>query len=129
MLIVGGTNYYYITANDATTLTVWGDATEGGAVSSPADYALVDYRLQNTSPAIDTGTYIDVPPTDFDGVARPQGAGFDMGAYERSAGSKGECEFQLLFDDEWPFISSDLGLKENIPHAPSGKYMSVGVWR
>ena len=42
-----------------------------------------DYRLSAASPAIDAGeTRADVP-TDIVGVARPQGARFDIGAYER----------------------------------------------
>ena len=34
------------------------------------------------SPAIDAGTVTGVPPTDQRGVARPQGAGVDIGAFE-----------------------------------------------
>ncbi len=34
------------------------------------------------SPALDAGTAIGVPPTDQRGVARPQGAGVDIGAFE-----------------------------------------------
>jgi parallel beta-helix repeat protein len=41
-----------------------------------------DYHLTSVSPAIDTGTSVNAPSFDFDGVARPQGAGFDIGAYE-----------------------------------------------
>jgi hypothetical protein len=41
-----------------------------------------DFRLQAGSPAIDAGTASGAPATDFAGTARPQGAGFDMGAYE-----------------------------------------------
>jgi hypothetical protein len=41
-----------------------------------------DYHLSADSPAIDAGTAGRAPPTDLDGVARPQGAGYDIGAYE-----------------------------------------------
>ncbi len=41
-----------------------------------------DFHLQNTSPAIDQGSFIDAPITDFDGILRPQGLGYDMGAFE-----------------------------------------------
>jgi hypothetical protein len=41
-----------------------------------------DFHLKSTSPAIDKGTATNAPLTDFDGTTRPQGAGYDMGAYE-----------------------------------------------
>jgi hypothetical protein len=44
-----------------------------------------DYRLRAGSPALDSGTSTNAPSTDLNGIARPQGAGFDMGAYERIA--------------------------------------------
>ncbi|HOZ49677.1 MAG TPA: choice-of-anchor Q domain-containing protein [Candidatus Hydrogenedentes bacterium] len=41
-----------------------------------------DLRLQPGSPCIDAGTETGAPSTDFDGLARPLGAGYDVGAYE-----------------------------------------------
>jgi len=41
-----------------------------------------DYRLRAASPCIDAGTSTGAPATDILGVSRPQGAGFDIGAYE-----------------------------------------------
>ncbi len=49
-----------------------------------ADAAGNDYELSATSPAIDTGETRDDVPTDILGISRPQGAGFDVGAYERA---------------------------------------------
>jgi hypothetical protein len=40
------------------------------------------YRLTAGSPAIDAGTKMRAPSSDFDGVARPQGRRVDIGAYE-----------------------------------------------
>jgi hypothetical protein len=40
-----------------------------------------DYHLAGGSPAIDAGTNVGVA-TDLDGIARPQGEGYDIGAYE-----------------------------------------------
>jgi pectate disaccharide-lyase len=40
------------------------------------------YRLTVGSPAIDAGTNLRAPSSDFDDVARPQGRGVDIGAYE-----------------------------------------------
>jgi hypothetical protein len=41
-----------------------------------------DYHLQASSPAIDAGTSIGAPSTDFDGKPRPQDKGIDIGPYE-----------------------------------------------
>jgi hypothetical protein len=42
-----------------------------------------DFHLQEGSPAIDNGSSVDAPNDDFDGNPRPQGDGYDIGAYER----------------------------------------------
>jgi enediyne biosynthesis protein E4 len=57
---------------------------EGNLAANPAfvDGAGGDYHLQAWSPCIDTGTAAGAPGHDLDGVARPQNAGYDMGAYE-----------------------------------------------
>jgi hypothetical protein len=41
-----------------------------------------DFRLQSTSPARNTGTFVSGVTTDFAGNARPQEGFFDIGAYE-----------------------------------------------
>ena len=41
-----------------------------------------DLHLTTGSPCIDTGTSSGAPATDLEGNPRPQGAGYDMGAYE-----------------------------------------------
>ncbi len=48
-----------------------------------------DFHLQAGSPAIDAGTTISNLLTDMDGIHRPQGKGYDVGAYESFAGSGG----------------------------------------
>lgn len=45
-----------------------------------------DFHLQASSLAVDAGMAIATVGTDFDGVPRPQGAAFDLGAYERFSG-------------------------------------------
>jgi hypothetical protein len=40
-----------------------------------------DFHLRADSPAIDAGLDLGIP-TDYDGVARPQGTGYDIGAFE-----------------------------------------------
>jgi hypothetical protein len=46
-----------------------------------ADTAAVDLRLRLTSPAIDAGIVTD-NALDFDALSRPQGQGYDIGAFE-----------------------------------------------
>ena len=41
-----------------------------------------NYHLISTSSAVDAGSSVNAPNVDKDGVARPQGNGFDIGAYE-----------------------------------------------
>ncbi|MGW3993156.1 right-handed parallel beta-helix repeat-containing protein [Amycolatopsis sp. NPDC004772] len=48
-----------------------------------ADPAHGDYHLAEGSAAVDTGSPGHAPAFDLDGAARPAGAGFDLGAYER----------------------------------------------
>jgi hypothetical protein len=63
-----------------------------GIVGDPKFYAIADgtagsgdWHLQPNSPAIDAGTsLISYFTTDLDGVPRPQGSAWDMGAYEWS---------------------------------------------
>jgi hypothetical protein len=42
-----------------------------------------DFHLQAASPAIDAGQTLTQVRLDFDGVTRPRGAGYDIGAFER----------------------------------------------
>jgi hypothetical protein len=42
-----------------------------------------DFHVQAGSPAIDAGSSDDAPNDDFDGMPRPQGGGYDIGAFER----------------------------------------------
>ncbi len=46
-----------------------------------------DFHLQPGSPAIDAGVTISGLATDFDGIPRPQGSAFDIGAYQFVTGS------------------------------------------
>lgn len=46
------------------------------------DASIGDYHLQADSPCIDTGTDFGAPSSDIDGIPRPKGDWYDMGAYE-----------------------------------------------
>ena len=52
------------------------------------DLAGRDFRLTQGSPAVDAGLALGAPyDVDVDGVSRPQGAGWDLGAHELGGGS------------------------------------------
>jgi predicted outer membrane repeat protein len=76
--------------NDPTLATVTYSDVAGGfqgvgnIVSDPlfVDSVGRDFRLTSGSPCIDAGTPTGAPPTDIEGTPRPQGNGYDMGAYE-----------------------------------------------
>jgi parallel beta-helix repeat protein len=51
-----------------------------------------NFALQPTSPAIDAGTTLIEIRDDFNGVPRPQGAAYDIGAYEYKATSPASVE-------------------------------------
>ena len=55
--------------------------------ASPAfvDPAAADFHLLESSPAVDSASADGAPAFDFDGGARPQGEGFDIGAFEYGA--------------------------------------------
>ena len=55
---------------------------EGNIDSDPLFIGSGNYHLTALSPCIDKGTAQGAPNTDIDGTPRPQGAGYDMGAYE-----------------------------------------------
>ena len=51
-------------------------------VSDLAHPGTLDLHLSAGCPAIDAGDSLSAPVIDFDGTVRPQGAAFDVGAYE-----------------------------------------------
>jgi len=50
-----------------------------------ANPAVADFHLLENSLAVDNGLAADAPAVDYDGNPRPQGAGYDIGAFEYSA--------------------------------------------
>jgi hypothetical protein len=60
------------------------DVSRGNIGSNPrfANPGAGDYKLRPGSPAVDRARAAFAPRTDFTGRRRPQGRGFDIGAYE-----------------------------------------------
>jgi len=56
------------------------DCVEGNPLFINTRWA--DFHLEENSPAIDKGSSFDAPGNDLDGNYRPQGAGYDIGAFE-----------------------------------------------
>ena len=86
----GNEFYNYVDAEHPSTPVVTYSCVQGGYTGTGniatdplfVDAANDDLRLTATSPCINIGTATGAPSTDILGVARPQGAGYDMGAYE-----------------------------------------------
>lgn len=91
----GNTGGDEIVIGDAVSATINHCCVEGGVSSGGTailtedphffDAAGHDFRLQSSSPCLNTGTWVDAPDGDIRGVTRPQGAGIDIGAYEMAA--------------------------------------------
>jgi hypothetical protein len=86
---VGNSAYWVTYTNHGVSLSEWqalgydahssiGKPTFVNDVGSTAS----DYALQTGSAGIDAGTPISIFDTDLEGTLRPQGAGWDMGAFE-----------------------------------------------
>lgn len=62
-----------------------------------------DYHLSSNSPCIDAGTSNGAPDVDIEGNPRPQGAGYDMGAYEAVDSSQTDSDNDGIPDDQDAF--------------------------
>ena len=84
-----GGNIIYWGGDLYSTVSAFNSATGYEAHSVQSDplfvnKVLLDFHLQLTSPAVDTGVSITEVTTDYEGTSRPQGSAYDIGAYERS---------------------------------------------
>ena len=68
------------------------------SAASFVNAAAQDYHLVQSSPAIDAGRTLAGVTTDRDGETRPQGAGYDVGAYEYALDEVFQ-EFDGLLDE------------------------------
>jgi len=83
--------------------------------SNFVDFGQFDLRLKEGSPAIDAGTSDFAPVIDIRGVTRPQGALYDIGAYEYVA-DEGDNLFSFLRIYPNPFNTfTDIGFSLYLP--------------
>jgi hypothetical protein len=77
--------YWGTTSYTTSNTTVWGGER---VITNPQFVSLStsNFHLNSTSPCIDVGNSTLVPNVDFDGNIRPQGSGYDVGAYEYIGG-------------------------------------------
>ncbi|TAN40757.1 MAG: hypothetical protein EPN25_06600, partial [Nitrospirae bacterium] len=81
-----------------------------------------NYHLQANSPAIDMANAAYAPADDRDGNARPQGSGYDMGAYEVASGMP-ETEAPVVTN----FAATSPSSSRNIPIAVFTATDNTGV--
>lgn len=73
----------------------------------------IDYHSLSSGQGIDTGTAISIVPNDIEGIIRPQGTAYDIGAYEYLSSSPTPTPTptstpgNLIFDDEFNDSSVD----------------------
>jgi hypothetical protein len=79
-IIVGNTTANISDGGTGTTFTT--NKTTGAITDCTV--STVNFRLKAGAPCIDAGTTIDTVTSDFAGFPRPQGAAYDIGAYEMS---------------------------------------------
>ena len=93
-----------------------------------------DYHLTALSPCIDLGTSEGAPSTDIGGTPRPQGAGYDMGAYEYVQSTPPPPVFKLVpcyrffsrYYTTYLYTASEEG-KEAILAHPEWTYSYEGI--
>ena len=103
--------------NNVVYLSGWGDLEDAGVSTvlgtnltgtDPlvVDASAGDFHLREGSPAVDAGETLAEVPADLEGVPRPQGEAFDLGAYEYHVGE--------------PDPGPDEGPDEAVEPAPDG---------
>ncbi len=65
--------------------------------STPIVKSPANYKLQSSSPAKDAGTTIATVTDDYDGVSRPRGSAYDIGAYEYEEGTGGTESTKMVW--------------------------------
>ena len=145
--------YWTDGSNPVESWWAFGCTENGNLCADPqlADPAALDFRIAAGSPALDAGSS-DVPVTDdIDGLPRPQGAAFDLGAHElaaepvapwaviAAAPTTGEAPLTVQFEDRsgggpsawrWDFGDGAGSTAQNPAHTydlPGGYTVSLTV--
>ncbi len=96
-IITGAKYINNISYNNPTNFIQDGGGTDQGTIYADPQFINYqtngsgDYHLKSTSPAINAGVSNGAPATDYDGTARPQGSGYDIGPYEYAVAIPGDC--------------------------------------
>ncbi len=73
------------------------------------DASAFDYRLKSNSLAKDSGRTLSHVATDFDGTSRPQGSGYDLGAYEvASSSGNPEVYIDMISDKTEVYVGDSI---------------------
>ena len=130
----GGVDWIVWNGSLYSSLTTYRTQTNQGANSMWQDCNFTDpqngnFQLSSTSPAINNGTDLSAYfTTDFLGVSRPQGSGWDIGAYEYVSNDSVLCESNTYYIDFVNGVDSNNGTCTNSAwkHAP-GDSNAIGI--
>jgi uncharacterized repeat protein (TIGR01451 family) len=136
--------HYYVTSgftnlainNNITYQATIADATPSGVsmsgnkdntnplLANPSSY---DFRLTSGSPAIDAGLTLADVPNDYTGLARPQGAGYDLGAFEFAASATQPADLTITESHSGSFTQGQTGATYTISVSNAGAGATAGT--
>ena len=97
---------------------------QGGSDIDPNSYKLI-----SGSTGIDEGTTISTVTNDFEGIPRPQGTGYDVGAYEFLNGSPTTVIVKAKLYLQGPFISTTMSTALNQGgYLPNSQPYNLSPW-
>ena len=107
-------NIVYVLSGAALTLSGSSSGVSNNYIGNPKFVGTDDFHLQSVSPAINAGANLgSFYNVDKDGVARPQGSGYDIGAYEYS--SDAQISTSIPNPSPTPTGTSILPTSTNVP--------------
>ena len=78
-------NILYLNSSGALSNSGSSSAADHNLTADPyfVDASRGDFHVQSASSAINAGITVSMVTADFDGIGRPQGGAYDIGAYEQ----------------------------------------------